>query len=438
VGCPASTGFSIQLDTSSDVQNYLPQLGVPSILDQNYVNPNVQPISTSSGNFGSQVTALALSLGFESCDPQFHSACASLADLYVCDTRCQQCKKNNNCKKNSGSSCQFVSSRDDFGEEYEVRNSDSSDDGTPVYANCENFLSWQVKDIFAAANSLLGGCSSCAGGLSRNTNCVRNSACKKSAELRNNQNCNSKKNCKKNNSCCCCIDQEVNPQCDPITLNSCVALINQAFIFGQTLNQVDSGLLFSTTECGCGNGFEWTATVGTTTVVMDPFVVYIDIQDYYGYSKPGGFASSANTPDGLELGNSGKALLEFVTDGFGKQNLLVIYSAPNNGIGGSAISTIAHDGDLNGASFIVDDDPGEGLTVSPGLFQTAHNWAPCCTDGYVLGPIPNFACFTWTLGATTGITELRLASNGTAGGTALLVPKANGTPIVVNICNKCF
>jgi len=426
VGC--TSHFTIQLTSSLDVQNYLPQLGSPSVLTQSYVNPNVQPISTTSGNFGSQVTALALSLGFESCDNLFHSECASLSNLYVCDNRCLQCKRNNNCKRNSQSNCRFVS-RDDMFEE-SARN--NNNDGTPSYPNCENFFNWQVKDIFNAANNLLGGCSCQSHALSREATGERNS-CKRNSSCR-------KKSIEQRNSDGCCVNQESNAQCDPVTLNACIAFINQAFIFGKTLNDVDSGNLFKESQCNCaGQGYEWTATVNGVTAVMNPFVVYTDIQDYYGYNK--GFGSSANTPDGLELTNTGKALLEFITDGFGLQNLLVIYSSPNNNIGGSAISTIAHAGNLAGATFIVDDDPGEGLTVAPGLFTTAHNWAGCCTDGYVLGPIPNFACFTWTLGATRGITELRLATNNgdqSNGGTAIAVPKVDGTPIVVNICNQCL
>jgi len=275
-----------------------------------------------------------------------------------------------------------------------------------------------------------------------NKNCVRNSKCKKSEEARNNKNCNRNNDCKKKNNCCCCVVQSADPLCDPIVLNACITLINQGFIFGKQLGDVDSGNLFSEQPCGCGKGFEWTATVNGQTVVLTPFQVNTDIQTYYGYNKAGGDASSANTPNGLEDNNLGQALVEFVTDGFSHHNLLVIYDKPNNGKGGSAVSTITHTGILSGADFVVKDDPDASeagpYTKTATTFGTTHAWAPCCTDGYVLGPIPNLACFTFKLGATTGITSLRLATNNAAGGgTAIQVPKNNGDTITVDICNRC-
>jgi len=221
-----------------------------------------------------------------------------------------------------------------------------------------------------------------------------------------------------------------------VVLNNCITLINQAFIFGKTLNDVDSGQLFKEQQCNCDGGFQWAATVNGQTIPLVPFVVPTDMIDYYGYNT--GNPSSADTPSHLENSNARNALVEFVTDGFQNQNLLVIYAAPSSGFAGSAVSTVTHNGNLAGATFIVKDDPGDGYSITPTSFSTDHNWATCCTDGYVLGPIPNLACFTFTLGATTGIDSLRLASNTAGAPTVLDLPKSNSDSIVINICNQCL
>jgi len=266
-------------------------------------------------------------------------------------------------------------------------------------------------------------------------NCVRNSGCRKNAG-RNTQACSRNSSCKKNQNCCCCVDQSADPLCDPIVLNDCITLINQAFIFGKTLNDVNSGQLFKEHQCNCDGGYQWVATVNGQTIPLIPFSVETDMITYYGYNT--GNPSSADTPTHLEDSNAKNALVEFVTDGFLLQNLLVIYAAPNSGFSGSAVSTITHNGNLAGASFIVQDDPGDSYTTNPTQFITDHNWVTCCTDGYVLGPIPNLACFTFTLGATTGINSLRLASNTAGSPTVLTIPKSDAESIVINICNQCL
>jgi len=232
--CPSKKSgecLNLLFTSSTAVSNYLPQLGTPAPLDHSYVDPsNPPPISTAAGNFGGQVTALALTLGFESCDPTFHTACASVASLYICDNRCESCKRNSNsCKRNTVTNCVFVNARngDEDGQELEQRNSD----GKPQYANCEAFYGQTVGQVFQTASNVLGGCAPCSKRMEER-NCVRNSGCRK--------------NPKRNS---CCVDQSPDPSCDAVVLNDCIALINQAFIFGKTLNDVDSGLLFQGSPC---------------------------------------------------------------------------------------------------------------------------------------------------------------------------------------------
>jgi hypothetical protein len=102
--------------------------------------------------------------------------------------------RNDDCKRNSND-CKFLREEEDEDMEFEaVRNNKNTNSGKPKYANCEKFFGSQVKDIFEAANKLLGGCSDCAGPviLSRNnggSNCVRNNKCKNNEETRNNKVC---------------------------------------------------------------------------------------------------------------------------------------------------------------------------------------------------------------------------------------------------------
>ena len=106
---------------SSALDDYLPQLGEPATLRQSYVNPPkyVGPRGrTAAGIFGSQVTALALNLAFERCDPSFTDGCSYLSDLYVCDVP--------SVFRLSG-------------------------------ANCFNYFNWTVEEIFQKAEVALSG-----------------------------------------------------------------------------------------------------------------------------------------------------------------------------------------------------------------------------------------------------------------------------------------
>jgi len=210
VGCSCASRtvqncFNMQFSSSADISNYLPQLGAPGSLDQSYLNPsNPPPISTSSGNFGGQVTALALSLGFSSCDSNFHSDCTGLGDLFVCDRRCE-CQKRNSCQRNSGS-CQNIRYAADDSVMIS-RNNVNTPDGKPIYPNCEQYYGWTISAIFQKASNVLGDCDS---------------------------------SCPPGNS---------DPTCDQSHLNSCLTFINQAFIFGKTLDDVSSGTIFKEGSC---------------------------------------------------------------------------------------------------------------------------------------------------------------------------------------------
>jgi len=192
------SGNTLTFTSSSTVEGYLPQLGRPGPLDHSYVDPvnNNNPVSTSSGNFGGQLTALGVSIGFDNCLSDFGSDCGALQDLFICDTRQNECERTGN--KRTG--CH-------------KRTAYNPDDGKPEFANCRAYYGWTVNQVFEAANKALGGC---------------------------------------------CDHSSEDPSCNPVMLNECVTFINQAFIFGKTLSEIPAGI-FSESQCplseaGCSDG----------------------------------------------------------------------------------------------------------------------------------------------------------------------------------------
>jgi hypothetical protein len=94
-------------------------------LTRDYINPT----STSSGNFGGQLTALALSLGFSDCLPNFGTDCGNLKDLFICDSREQNPSENRN-----------------------------TNNGNPRFPNCAPFFGMTIEEVFETANRAIGGC----------------------------------------------------------------------------------------------------------------------------------------------------------------------------------------------------------------------------------------------------------------------------------------
>ena len=71
-------GFKITLTSSAAVEAFLPQGGTPAALTQNYTNP-----TTAITVLAGQVTALALSVGFDNYDPNFSPSPTPLKNLVV-------------------------------------------------------------------------------------------------------------------------------------------------------------------------------------------------------------------------------------------------------------------------------------------------------------------------------------------------------------------
>jgi hypothetical protein len=77
-GAPCTGSKSILFTTAQAIMDFLPSAGTPSILPQDYINP------VGYGNtFAGQLTALALSIGFDAYDPDFSDNSILLGDLII-------------------------------------------------------------------------------------------------------------------------------------------------------------------------------------------------------------------------------------------------------------------------------------------------------------------------------------------------------------------
>lgn len=76
------SGNHALFSTTKSIENFLPQGKTPSFLMESYTDP----LSTSAGVLGGQVTALSLSVGFDLFDPDFGESETNLRDLKVADT----------------------------------------------------------------------------------------------------------------------------------------------------------------------------------------------------------------------------------------------------------------------------------------------------------------------------------------------------------------
>lgn len=119
---------------------------------------------------------------------------------------------------------------------------------------------------------------------------------------------------------------------------------------------------------------------------------------YYSYSTPDG--SSANTPDELERSNTLTMFL--FDDQNGGLSLFHIYDVPRDSDGLRMTFQVSSTGLAGtGQSFIVRDDPGDssfiwndatGASGTIGLVSS-----PCCTDGWVLGLLPDASTDSWSI-----------------------------------------
>jgi gliding motility-associated-like protein len=101
--------------------------------------------------------------------------------------------------------------------------------------------------------------------------------------------------------------------------------------------------------------------------------------DFYGYNIPAG--SSSNT--GLETSN-GMIMLLYENSLTAETSLILILDAANDGSGGDVDITFNC---LPSSAFVAVSDDGGELSGSPPNIVGDFSWAPCCTDGGVIGGI---------------------------------------------------
>ena len=115
---------------------------------------------------------------------------------------------------------------------------------------------------------------------------------------------------------------------------------------------------------------------------------YNEVQ-YYSYGNPWG--ASANTPDGLEQSNTLTFFL--FENGNDDISLFLIMDTPNDGSGSSANISVTSTGLAGeGVGVLVRDDPGDSSYAwndATGTMNPNFVSFPCCTDGMVLGYLPD-------------------------------------------------
>jgi hypothetical protein len=116
---------------------------------------------------------------------------------------------------------------------------------------------------------------------------------------------------------------------------------------------------------------------------IEPYTTSGTAAQYFAYGI--GFGASFNGPaPDLVSDESQLFLVDSAVDGL---TLFIVHDKPQDGSGGQ--DRVQIDLSSAGADVLVKDDPGEAVVKSNGdkTFSALHTWAPCCTDGYVIGPI---------------------------------------------------
>lgn len=152
----------------------------------------------------------------------------------------------------------------------------------------------------------------------------------------------------------------------------------------------DDPTAFNGNDEVCGDGvdndcdpesFCYEASVGGETAFIEPFVNNLDASDWY-YSQGNGetpFMKSDSLIVGLHQREGSRDLsLIFVIDAIGDDG------------GGSAEVRVEG---VEGAELLVVDDQGEGFLDGDEAFFF-YQWAGCCVDGAVIGPLGPGLCIT--------------------------------------------
>jgi gliding motility-associated-like protein len=170
-------------------------------------------------------------------------------------------------------------------------------------------------------------------------------------------------------------------------------------------------------SCNC------TVTQGSFSSPLPFMSSNTNANTFYAYGNPIG--ASANT--GLEMSETMLIML-YEDNTTGNTSLIVILDLPNDGTGGNANILFEC---MPAGSFVgFSDDAGE-LTGTAPTFTGNFNWAPCCTDGGVIGGVGCGSTFTINPNINSGITAFSLVYGTPAFPTYVNMPEIN-CPITIN------
>ncbi len=113
----------------------------------------------------------------------------------------------------------------------------------------------------------------------------------------------------------------------------------------------------------------------------------VSAAEFYSYSEEYYYSFGRNGPR-LRADTS----QIFVVSAQEGLTLFVVHDRPDDEDGGAAVLRLKLEGDPDGASILVFDDPFSDwdsyeTQLDQTLFITRHRWFPCCTDGLVLGTL---------------------------------------------------
>ncbi len=162
---------------------------------------------------------------------------------------------------------------------------------------------------------------------------------------------------------------------------------------------------FNGNEEVCGDGVDndcdpdsicYEASLGGETAFIEPFVNNLSARDWY-YSRGNGetpFMQSDSLLVGLHQ-----------EDGDRDLSLIFVIDAVDDDGGGSA--NIFVDG-IEGAELLVVDDQGEGYVDDEEAYFS-YQWAGCCVDGAVIGPLGPDLCLSIEVKNPNGLDDIGVA-----------------------------
>jgi hypothetical protein len=142
---------------------------------------------------------------------------------------------------------------------------------------------------------------------------------------------------------------------------------------------------------------------------IEPYVSGLTAAGFYQYGVPNGASYNGELNGGP---NPVSSLTQvFLVDASDGLSLVVVHDNPNDGSGGNTQMQWDLFGDP-AAAYLQGDDPGEGLGGGGTSFTTAHGWAPCCTDGFVIGSLDGgWSMFGAFRAVPVGITDWAAVDN---------------------------